>query len=80
MKPSKQQVLAEEILTAAIDAALKARAQAETDPFQNGKLMAYYDIITMAKELAGVMGVEFVDKDLAAFDPDELLKPAKQAA
>jgi len=80
MKPSRQQVLAEEILTAAIDAALRARAQADADPFQNGKLMAYYDIITMAKELAGVMGVEFVDKNLAAFNPDELLKPAKQAA
>ena len=80
MTPSKQQVVIEELLTAAIDAAQKARRKADTDPFENGKLMAYYDVIRWFKEQAVVLEIEFADKSLAAFDPDELLKPRKQAA
>ena len=80
MNVSKEQVVVEEVLTAAIDGARDARKNADADPFEKGRLMAYYDIITVAKEQAAIMEVEFGDKSIAAFDPDELLKPAKQAA
>jgi hypothetical protein len=79
-RPSAQTVL-EELLSAAIEAALKARKHADRDAFENGKLMAYYDIITTAKEQAEVMGIEFADKTIADFDPDkELLGARKQLA
>mgnify|MGYP001586505281 FL=1 len=79
-RPSAQTVL-EELLSAAIEAALNARKHADRDPFENGKLMAYYDIIMTAKEQAEVMGIEFADKTIAAFDPDkELLGTRKQVA
>jgi hypothetical protein len=79
-RPSAQTVL-EELLSAAIEAALNARKHANRDPFENGKLMVYYDIITTAKEQAEVMGIEFADKTIADFDPDkELLGARKQVA
>ena len=80
MIPSKEQVVLEELLTAAIDAAMKAREKATTDPFESGRTMAYYDVIRWAQEHAKILELQFVDKSLAAFNPDELLKPAKQAA
>ena len=80
MREKAVQAVLEETLAAAIAAALDARVKAATDPFENGRLMAYYDIIAVAKEQAAIMEIEFADKSIAAFDPDELLKPAKQAA
>lgn len=80
MIPSKEQVVLEELLTAVIDAAMKAREKAVTDPFENGRVMAYYDVIRWAQEQAKILELQFVDNSLAAFNADELLKPAKQAA
>ena len=77
--PTAQTIL-EELLSAAIEGALEARTQADANPFENGRLMAYYDILTTAKEQAEVMGIEFADKRIAEFDPDALLKPARRAA
>ncbi len=43
--------------------------------------MAYYDLITVAQEQAEIIGLEFADQSLAAFDPDkELLNYRKRAA
>ena len=80
MRPSKEQVVLENLLTAAIDAAMKARARADTDPAERARMMAYYDVIRWAKEQAGVIELEFADRSLADFNPDELLQPARQAA
>ena len=78
--PSRQTVL-EEVLTFAIESAIEARDKADSDLFQSGLLMAYYNVISNAKEEAQAMGVKFSDKTIAAFDPDEeLLNYRKQAA
>ena len=70
-----QQMILEEILSSAIRSALDAQMTAARNPVDEGKLMAYYDIITVAKEQAALIGYEFGDKTIAAFDPDTLLKP-----
>lgn len=81
MSVSKEQVVLEELLSAAIGNALDAREKAGQDPFENGRLMAYYDVITVAKEQAEIIELEFADRTLAAFDPDkELLNYRKRAA
>lgn len=81
MSVSKEQVVLEELLTAAIEGALQAREKAGKDPIENGLMMAYYDLFTVAKEQAGIMDLTFADKTIAAFDPDkELLNYRKRAA
>jgi hypothetical protein len=81
MSVSKEQVVLEELLTAAIDGALKAREKADRDPFEKGLLMAYYDLITVAKEQAKIIGLTFEDKTITAFDPDkELLRHKRKRA
>ena len=77
--PTAQTIL-EEVLSSAIQNALDARKDADSNPFNKGMLMAYYDVITTAKEQAESMGIEFSDKTIAAFDPDTLLKPSRQTA
>ncbi len=75
------QAVLEELLSSAIESALESRAKAQTDPFERGTLIAYYDMISFAKTQAEVMGIEFADKTIAAFDPDkELLGARKQIA
>ncbi len=77
---SPAQVVLEELLSSAIESALEARGKmAAGDKFQEGLLMAYYDIITWAKTQADIVGIEFADKNIAAFDPDkELLRGKKR--
>lgn len=42
--------------------------------------MAYYELITVAKEQAEIAGMAFADKNLTAFDPDkELLQSRRKA-
>ena len=67
------QVVLEEVLTAAIDSALEARKRANQDRFEDGLLVAYYGVITRAQTQARLMGVEFCDRSLAAFDADKEL-------
>jgi hypothetical protein len=75
MSVSKAQVVLEELLTAAIVGALEARKKADRNPFDNGRLMAYYALIAVAKEQAEIAGMAFADNNLKAFDPDkELLR------
>lgn len=79
-RPTEQTIL-EELLSSAIESALEARENADSNPFDNGRLMAYYDVITTAKEQATIMGIEFSDKTIAAFDPDaELVNWKRKAA
>lgn len=81
MSEQAAQAALEQVLTAAIDGARDARRRADDDPFERGRLMAYYDVITWAQEQARVLGVEFADQTLASFDADkELLQGRKQAA
>ena len=77
MSVSKEQVVLEEVLRAAINAAREARARAVSDLFEEGLMMAYYDLITVAKEQAELMELEFIDRTIAEFDPDELLRALK---
>ena len=77
MSVSKEQVVLEEVLRAAINAAREARARTVSDPFEEGLMMACYDLITVAKEQAELMELEFIDRTIAGFDPDELLRALK---
>jgi len=68
------QVVLEEVMTAAIDAARRAQHEgANGDPFQSGLLMAYYDVLDIIKTEADLSDLKFCDESLNAFDPDELL-------
>ncbi len=78
--PTAQTIL-EEVLSSAIESALKARETADSNPFDNGLLMAYYDVIETAKTQAAIMEIEFGDRTIANFDPDaELLNWKRKAA
>ncbi|MHB8920901.1 MAG: hypothetical protein ACYC3N_07690 [Halothiobacillus sp.] len=73
MSDSAQAIL-EGVMKAAIDAARQlADAAAAGDAFSQGEIMAYYDMLDVIKEQAELAGLEFEDKMLADFDPDELL-------
>lgn len=80
MSVSKEQVVLEEVLSHAIEAAREARARAKSDVAEMPVLNAYYDIITVALEQADLMGLQFVDKTIAAFDPNELILRKPKAA
>ena len=67
----KAQVALEEVMTHAIVAARRARAEATSD----GEAMAfaYYDIVDVIREQADLLGIEWVDRTLADFVPESLL-------
>lgn len=67
-------------MTAAILSARRAAKayRASGDRFEEGRVFAYYDLITSFQEQAELMGIEFADKSLAEFQPDiELILPGK---
>lgn len=68
-------VILEEVLAAARAAALQAAAS--TDPLDRGRVMAYYDVLDVAKEQAELLGHSLADVGLPDFDPDSLLASAK---
>jgi hypothetical protein len=77
------QVVVEEVMRAAVDAARKAAAQAASgDRHAAGQVFAYYNVLDVLKEQAALAGVVFDDVELQGFDPDELLALAapRQAA
>ncbi|MBK6742518.1 MAG: hypothetical protein IPG66_05875 [Hydrogenophilales bacterium] len=81
-KIDARQVVLEELLTAAIKAGRQAaqKYRASGDRFEEGRAFALYDLITVAQEQAGHLGIEFADKTLAEFDPDKELLLAKPKA
>lgn len=71
------QVVLEEVMRAAMDAALKAAPRAASgDKHAAGEVFAYYNALDVFKEQAEIVGMQISDRELAAFDPDALLKLA----
>jgi hypothetical protein len=60
----------ETIMRHCMDTALQAKAEGNVE-----RRMAYYDILDICKEQVEIHGYKVMDRDLAAFDPDTLLKP-----
>lgn len=83
MASKAEQVVLEELLTAAIAAGRQAakKYRASGDRFEEGRVFAIYDLVTVAQEQAKTLGIEFDDKSLAEFDPDaEFMLPRPKAA
>lgn len=69
------QVVLEEVLTKALEEAESLAGS--TDPEQQGRLFAYFDVLSWAKDQAEVFGVHFDDRKLESLDPYQLIgKPA----
>ena len=79
-RESKLQALLEEIVGNAIIAGRAARRRYATDPNELAAVMAYYDIIDVAKEQAEILGIKFADRTIASFDADAELLGVKKAA
>ncbi|MGB5064271.1 MAG: hypothetical protein WBQ37_10960 [Candidatus Competibacter sp.] len=67
------QVVLQEILAKAKAAAVRAGTN---DDYQRGLRMAYYDILSFARDQGEVFGLSAVDLGLEDFDPQELLVEA----
>ncbi len=65
-------VILEEILTLAIDE-LKRAKKADSD-FESGRKMAFYEILSLAKEQADLLNIKFDDETLNRLEPEQLLK------
>jgi len=65
-------VILEEILTLAVDE-LKRAKKADSD-FESGRKMAFYEMLSLAKQQADLLGVEFDDQALNKLDPEALLR------
>jgi hypothetical protein len=71
------QVVIEEVMRAAVDAARKAATSAAAgDRHAAGQVFAYHNILDVLKEQATLLGVVFADIELQGFNPDELLTSA----
>ena len=76
------QVLLQEILSKAKAAAMRAGAG---DDYQRGLRMAYYDILSFARDQGEVFGLSDPDLGLEGFEPQDLLveadaRPRRHAA
>ena len=77
------QVILEEVMRSAVDAARQAARQAAAgDRHAAGQVFAYHNMLDVLKEQADLRGVAFDDAELVAFDPDELIAASapRQAA
>ena len=70
---NKAQVILEELVAMAFEQA-SAISGNDNDPFESGRLMAFYEILSVAKEQAQLMGITFDHKALNDLNPEELLK------
>lgn len=71
------QVVLEEVMRAALESARKAAQQAAGgDRHAAGRVYAYHDVLDVLKEQAELLGIQFDDRELASFDPDELIRAA----
>ena len=79
---SAEYIVLEEVLRRVMDDALELVNQGKRSEREDGELYAYFTILDNAKQQADLLGVQFEDKELQAFDPYQLLiKPAlRQAA
>lgn len=75
---SNESIVLEEVLRRAMDDALKL--QTSDSAYDRGQLFAYFGVLEWGKEQANIMGIEFADKELQAFDPYALLQKSKKAA
>lgn len=78
------QVVLEEVMRATILAAQRAKQLAAAgDRHAAGQVFAYHDVLSVLREQADLAGIEFDDRLVAEFDPDELIAvpgPSQAAA
>ena len=78
---NESQVVIEEVMRAAMDAALKASARARSgDQHAAGQVYAYHNILDVFKQQADLIGLEIADTELAEFNPDVLLQKPRLVA
>ena len=70
-------VVLEEVLLAARQAA--EQAQKEAGEFARGRKVAYYDLLTVAMEQAGLFNLDPAEFGMEGYDPDNLLRLRKAA-
>lgn len=76
---SKEATVLEEVLRRAMDEGLALRDRGAGTEYDKGALMAYLTLLNWGKTQAELLGVEFSDRELQAFDPYELLGKRKAA-
>jgi hypothetical protein len=69
MNPPAAQAVLEEVLRFAMDEALALQAKERLADEDHGALMAYFNLLELGKQQAGILGVRFDDDELNAFDP-----------
>jgi hypothetical protein len=75
------QVVLEEVMRAALDAARSAARQAAAgDRHAAGQVYAYHNVLDVFKQQAEVLGMQIDDRELAALNPDDLIKRPRAAA
>lgn len=77
---SKEQVVLEEVIEAAIVAGRAAAERYARDPAELSGVMAYLDIIDVAQEQAELIGLQFANASLATFDPEQEFFGRRKAA
>ncbi|MFO1429055.1 MAG: hypothetical protein U1F76_02770 [Candidatus Competibacteraceae bacterium] len=70
-KNTKCTIILEQLLQAAVEAARTAAT--ESGEFAEGKRFAYYDILSIAKEMAEIEEIETSEIGMLDFDPDKEL-------
>lgn len=63
----------EEVLRRAMDEALILHGRKTLSEEDRGALLAYFNILDWGKQQAEIMGLEFGDRELQAFDPYVLI-------
>ena len=69
-EPSDYQVVLQEVLEKAKEAALQANTN---NDYQRGLRMAYYDILSFARDQGQAFGISVADLGMDDFDPQDLL-------
>ncbi len=79
---SAESVVLEEVLRRAMDDALELAKKVKRSEREDGELYAYFTLLDSAKNQADLLGIQFADQELQAFEPYQLLAQAadRQAA
>ena len=78
---SAEYVVLEEVLRRVMDDGLALAEKGKRSDREDGELYAYFTILDHAKQQAHLLGIQFADQELQAFDPYELLaKPIDRLA
>ncbi|MFZ4791188.1 MAG: hypothetical protein ACOYMW_09905 [Candidatus Competibacteraceae bacterium] len=69
---SAEYVVLEEVLRRVMDDGLEWAEKWKRSDREDGELYAYFTVLDHAKQQARLLGIQFVDQELQAFDPYEL--------